>query len=54
MFCGDEALERGEPMEIVAGAVIGFAAPARRGQLLGKRGRPFGPGEETGFRQFDG
>ena len=49
-FCGDEAFERGKPMVVIAGTVIGFAAPTCGGELLAKRGRPFAPGEEAGFR----
>jgi hypothetical protein len=38
VFCGDEAFERGEPVVVIAGTVIGFAAPIRGGELLGESG----------------
>jgi hypothetical protein len=38
IFRRDEAFERGEPMVVISRTVIGFAAPARGGELLGKRG----------------
>jgi hypothetical protein len=41
-------------MVVVVRAVIGFVLAARSGELLGERGGPLGPREETGFRQFDG
>jgi hypothetical protein len=34
-FCGREAFERGKPMVVIAGAVIGFAAAARFGEFGG-------------------
>jgi len=51
---GDEALESGEPMVIVARAVIGLAALARCGKFGPQRRRPFAPAEEAGFGQPDG
>jgi hypothetical protein len=37
-LCRDEAFERGQPVVVVAGAVIGFAASTRRCELFGERG----------------
>jgi hypothetical protein len=37
VFCGNQAFERGEPMVVIAGTIIGFAAPARGGELFGER-----------------
>jgi hypothetical protein len=37
IFRSDEAFERGEPMVVIAGTIIGFAAPARGGELFGER-----------------
>jgi hypothetical protein len=37
VFRRNEAFERGQPMMVIAGTVIGFAAPIRGGELLGER-----------------
>jgi len=51
---GDEAFESGEPMMIVARAVVGLTALARCGKFIPQRRRPFAPREEAGFGQLDG
>jgi hypothetical protein len=41
-------------MVVIAGTVIAFASATRSGELLGERGGPLAPGEETDIRQLDG
>src|SRR5260370_37747555 len=40
-------------MVVIAGAVVGFAVSARRGELGRERRRPLAPGEVPSFRELD-
>lgn len=53
-FRCDEALESGEPVVVVMGAVVGVAAIGCGLEFGGEGRGPFFPGEMAKFRELDG
>src|SRR5258708_10309309 len=53
-FCGEEALEGAEPVVVIMGAIVGFAAIGGGFEFGGEGGGPLLPGEMALFGEFYG